>query len=74
MALEILLYSSLALLIWIIVGCAVMAALDDESLSLLEWVKSSPFGFTRTVIAWPALAAFVLRHRKPRRPVGRRRK
>ncbi len=45
-----------AMFIWIIVGCGVLAAIDDEDQRLFKWATSAPFKhplYELTVMLWP---------------------
>ncbi|CAN7525996.1 hypothetical protein LJR071_003573 [Pseudomonas sp. LjRoot71] len=51
---------------WFIVGCAVLAFIDDENKSLFNWCKSCPVpgGYEIAVLAWPVITFYWLRQRK----------
>ena len=53
----ILLLIILILMGWFIIGCIVLAAIDDEHQSLLKWASSCPiiFGYEITVMCWPII-------------------
>lgn len=55
-----------AITVWFLLGCAVLAFIDDENKSLFNWCKSCPLpcGYELTVFAWPIIAFYWLRQRK----------
>jgi len=43
---------------WYVLGCMVLAAIDDEQESLRLWARSGPFGeggFVLVVMLWPVV-------------------
>lgn len=56
-----LIYSALAAIAYIVVGCAVLSAADDDEGRLLEWAQRTPYiGLGGFVSLWPASAALVM--------------
>ena len=53
----------IALLVWPLIGCTVLAGLDDDQRSLLAWAKTCPLGCTFVLYIWPIVAVAVLRDR-----------
>lgn len=63
---DLLLYIPLGLLAWILMGAAVLAALDFPDRRFYRWYAAAPAaGITCSVILvfWPVLAAFMVRAR-----------
>lgn len=51
--------------VWFLLGTVVLAAIDDDDLSLLGWASACPLGVWLPVMAWPIVAWFWLgRERK----------
>jgi len=43
---------------WPLLGCAVLAAVDDDERRLFEWARSAPpCGYSMVLILWPIVAA-----------------
>jgi hypothetical protein len=44
-------------MIWCVIGCGVLAAIDDDEKRLFHWAKKSPIvgGYTIVVTAWPVI-------------------
>lgn len=41
---------------WFVLGCVVLAAIDDAEQSLFKWARQAPYGlYVPTVMAWPAI-------------------
>lgn len=53
-------------LLWFIVGCAVLSAIDDADQRLFKWASSCPLpgGYVLTVTMWPIIFWFWHRSRK----------
>ena len=54
---EILLWIIVGWLVWCVIGCGVLAAIDTNDQRLFKWAKECPvpFGYELTVTAWPAI-------------------
>jgi hypothetical protein len=50
------------LVIWYVIGCAVLATIDDKDERLWKWVKTCPipYGYLLSIMLWPILAYFWL--------------
>ena len=47
--------------VWLVIGCAVLSQLDDESGSLLLWAKQCPLGgFGGFLTLWPVVMFYFL--------------
>lgn len=57
---------ALGLLIWFVIGCAVLATIDDENESLRKWAFRAPFLFLYEIIvmSWPIILFFWYRKRR----------
>lgn len=53
-------------MIWFIVGCIILCAMDDEAQSLFNWTKDCPIpgGYVLTVTAWPIIVYYVWRENR----------
>lgn len=47
----------IGLLAWFLIGCVVLAIIDDKDRRLFKWAKDCPipFGYELTVTAWPVI-------------------
>ena len=55
------LYILAGLMLWIILGCGMLASIDDDEERLLKWAKSGPFGGIGvgfTILLWPVAMYF----------------
>lgn len=46
-------------MLWILLGAAVLASVDDDEQRLFNWARTGPFGRTGTILvllAWPYVA------------------
>ena len=46
------------IIVWILLGCFVLASMDDENQSILKWAKTAPFPIPGPIVAafiWPYL-------------------
>jgi hypothetical protein len=44
-----------ALLLNTLIGCCMLAAVDDKNQSLLTWVRECPFGSGTAINLWPII-------------------
>lgn len=54
-SLNIIVYTLFGVLVWHILACIVLAAIDDKRQSLFNWATSSPYrwGFNLVLLLWP---------------------
>ena len=52
----------LGFIAWIVIGAAILSAMDDERQSLLQWAKECPVGGAPAVmLAWPVVVWWIWR-------------
>lgn len=47
----------IGLFAWFLIGCGVLAAIDNEDQRLFKWAKDCPvpLGYELTIMAWPVI-------------------
>ena len=55
----------IGLLVWFVIGCTVLAAIDDKDTSLYKWASNAPLPllYELTVMAWPIILLFWIRRK-----------
>ena len=55
----------LGLVAWVVIGAAILSAMDDERQSLLQWAEDCPVGGVLAVmLAWPMVVWWIWRSAK----------
>lgn len=51
-----LIYACGGFALWMVLGCMILAFIDDETQSLLKWADACPLGIGSVIVCWPIVA------------------